>query len=140
MGYPKSLFTLKTTQALFTPVDGGEPLDFSDHINQITLNPSAGGTQFAVSGAKYVAASSWNIQLGLFQDLDKTGFLRFLFANDGKKYKAKFTFLQGQDALQATVNISPASIGGNAGTDLPTSSVTLEIDGAPEWVAPEATS
>lgn len=128
-----NLFAMKTTKATFTPIDAesGETVDYSDVINEITLTPSAGSTQMAVSGANYGGQASWSVNLGLFQDIEKEGLLRFLLENEGKKYTALFEFVKGKDPLEAVVTISPASIGGAASNDIATSTVTLPIDGKP---------
>lgn len=134
MAIPVQLFAMKTSTVKFTALEGSEEHDFSDHITNLTFNPSKGSSTPVVSGRKYSGKSSWSISLGLVQDLDQSGLLRFLMANDGKKMKLEVTFLDNTDTLICDVNIAPAGIGGAAGTDLPTSSVDLEVDGTPEWV------
>lgn len=143
MSIPSKLFTMTTSTVKFTPLnDTGEPqaesvVDFSDHIEQLTLTPATGAKKLVISGRSYGGSSTWSASLGLVQDLDAKGMLRFLMENEGKKYQVDASFQQGADSLRFIANISPASIGGSASTELPTSSVTLEIDGKPEWISSE---
>lgn len=133
---PTQLFAMKTATVTFTPLDGdGEGVDFSDHINELRLDPSRGSSQMAISGRKYSAPTSWTLSLGLFQDLDQTGLLRWLFDNEGEKFTMHATFLDGSDALEAVITASPAGIGGAASDQLATSTVSLDVDGKPSWIS-----
>lgn len=131
---------LKTASVTFTlQGEGNSPQDFSDHVNQIQLDPSkSSGTPFTSVSGKVINASSvssWAATLGLVQDFDTTGFLRFLLDNDGTKATMKATFETGTNPLECVVTLSAASIGGTADGSNLTSSVTLPVDGKPEFKA-----
>lgn len=134
---PKKLFAMKTSHVIFTPIEGsGEARDFSPQISELTVTVSTGTSVMAVSGHNYPGDTTYGANLSLYQDIDPAGFLRFLWDNEGKKYTMRVNFVDGADALEGTVTLVPAGIGGQASTDLPTSSITLTYDGKPTWVAP----
>ena len=134
MVIPLFSYALKTATATFTPLTGGAAAtDFSDHITSLQLTPSNPATVPVISGRKYSGRASWDAQIGLVQDLDGTGFLRWLFEHEGESFTANFTFADGSDPVTCEIVAVPAAIGGTAGDDLQTSSVTCPINGRPAW-------
>ena len=133
---PKHLFTLKTATAVFTSkADPENSFDFSDHITSLLLQPSAASATPVISGRKFAGQTDWAAQLGLVQDLDKDGFLRWLIEHEGETFTAHFTFADGSDPVKIDLTAVAAGIGGNANdANVAQSSVTLPADGKPEWV------
>lgn len=130
-------YALKTATATFTLEDSGAlAQDFSSHIVELTLIPTSDSTSItAIDGTTIQEASmsSWNGRVGLIQDLAQSGFMRWLFDNEGKKAKGEFTFKDGTDPLSITLLLRPSEIGGPAGGQISRSTVTLPGDGRPQW-------
>lgn len=127
---------LKTASATFT-LDS-QTFDFSDHISQIQVDPSTtSGSWTAITGKtiQSISASTWAATLSLVQDMAQTGFLRWLQTNEGRKVQATFTFEDGTDPMEVTINVAPASIGGQADGSTLQSTVTLVCDGSPQWLS-----
>lgn len=131
----ESPYSLKTAKVVITP-EGGTASDFSDHVGEITLTPTAQSASWtAVSGfvLQDVGKSTWACQLGLIQDLADTGLLRYLMTHEGEKALVEATLATGADELSFTVTLSPSTIGGAAGAEPLSGTVTLPVDGAPVW-------
>lgn len=130
-------FVLKTAEVLFFTLDaGGTESDFSDHIGEITLTPTAQtGSWTAVNGKviQDVAPATWAVQFGLVQDLSDNGFLRWLLQHEGEKADVEITFATGADLLSITVTLSPSTIGGAVGPNPLSGTVTMPVDGKPVW-------
>ncbi len=138
MSIPLFLYALKTATVKLSPLTGTGPVrDFSDHITSLQLVPSSPTKVPVITGRKFAGQASWDAQIGLMQDLADTGFLRFLYENEGEAFKAVFTFADGSDPIELELVAVPAAIGGNAGDDLQQSSVTCPVNGRPSWLTSE---
>lgn len=132
-------FSFKTGKVTFTEIGGTElSYDFSDHINQVSFEPtSATGTFTAINSSTLsdVSPSTWQATFGLVQDLDPAGFLRFLLQNEGKKFTVEIFFAGDADPCEIVLTARSAGIGGSADGNLATSTVTLPADGKPNFTA-----
>lgn len=129
----ESPYTMKTATVVITP-DGGAASDFSNHIGEITLAPTAqSGSWTAISGyvLQDVGKSTWACTLGIIQDLADSGLLRYLMEHEGEKAEVEATLATGADLLTFTVTLSPSTIGGAAGPNPLSGTVTLPVDGTP---------
>lgn len=134
MSKPKQMFAMKTSKVTFKTSSSGVT-DFSDAINTVRLNPSTStNTVPVISGNTWTdsSAATWTLELGLVQDLDPQGLMRYLFDQEGKEVTVYIELAKGSDAITCTVIASPAAIGGSAG-QIAQSSVTLAINGRPVW-------
>lgn len=129
-------FALKTATATFT-LDGAVDSDnFSDHIGTLTLVPASAAQSWTSINGKTIqdaSAATWAAQLGLVQDLDESGFSRWLLAHEGERATAVFTFKTGADTVTIEVILTPAQFGGTADGTLAQATVTLPCDGKPVW-------
>lgn len=110
--------------------------DFTAAVSQVQFDPtSQTGTWRGIGGnvRRAQSAAEWACQLGMAQDLAPAGLLRYLHDHEGESKPAVFTPKSGGPAVLATLLISPATIGGSAGADLATSTVTLAVDGKPAF-------
>lgn len=131
-----SPYTLKTASVIFQLSGATTSDDFSDHIGEITLNPSAqSGSWVGVTGntVSDQATATWAATLGLIQDLDDASLLRWLLTNEGQKATCTAVLASGKDTLTFTFTVTPAQIGGAAGSTPLSSSVTVPIDGKPAF-------
>lgn len=115
--------------------------DFTAAVSQVQFDPSTSASTWRGIGGNIVRDQSiaeWSVTLGLAQDLDPAGLLRYLLDHEGEEKAAVFTPTTGGPSVTADVIISPAAIGGTAGADIATSSVTLVVVGAPAFSAAAA--
>ena len=76
------------------------------------------------------SVATWAATLGMIQDVDNTGLVRWLITNEGKKCVLTALLTTGVTAT-ITVTLSPAQIGGPVGPGYLTDTVTLAADGKP---------
>lgn len=129
-----SPFALKTATVTLTV--GTEVSDFSDHVGEIRFTPSTSSSSWTAVSGKVIrdaSAATWEVALGLVQDLAPTGLLRYLQTHQGQKATLDATFATGTDPVSAVVTLTPAGIGGAADGNVNSISVTLPMDGDPEW-------
>ncbi|MGV8965339.1 MAG: IPT/TIG domain-containing protein [Cellulomonas sp.] len=110
--------------------------DFTAAVSQVQFTPATTASTWRGIGGnvlKEQAVAEWSVTVGLAQDLDPTGLLRYLLENEGLKKSVAFVPLAGGPAVNAMLIIAPADIGGSAGADLASSSVTLSIIGKPTF-------
>lgn len=119
--------------------------DYTEPVSQVQFDPSTARTSWTGIGGNTLAGQSpatWTCQLSLAQDLAPAGLLRYLLDNDGRKVEAILVPEADGPAIRATLVLAPATIGGSAGADVTTASVTLGVDGRPTfddaYVAPAA--
>lgn len=107
-------------------------------LSQVQLDPTVQtSTWSAINGDKRrgQARAEWSVTLGLAQDLDPDGFLRYLHDHEGEVVDAVLVpIAAGGVSVEVSLWIAPASIGGTAGADLAQSTVTLAVEGRPEFV------
>ena len=110
--------------------------DFTAAVSQVEFQPSTSASTWRGIGGNVVrdqSVAEWSVALGLAQDLDPAGLLRYLLDNEGETKTAVFTPTAGGPSVTADIIISPSTIGGTAGADIATGSVTLAVDGAPSF-------
>ena len=102
--------------------------DYTAAVTQVEFSPStATSTVRTIDGVahKDQSTAEWNCTIGFVQDLAPGGLLRYLLDNDGESKAVVFTPKTAGPSIAATLVVSPGSIGGTAGADLTTASVTL---------------
>lgn len=108
--------------------------DYTAAVSQVEFSPSTSSSTWRSIGGtvrREQSVAEWSCTIGLAQDLAPTGLLRYLLDNEGETKTAVFTPKAGGPTVTADLIISPASIGGTAGADMATASVTLAVDGKP---------
>ena len=102
--------------------------DYTAAVTQVEFSPStATSTVRTIDGVahKDQSTAEWSCTIGFVQDLSATGLLRYLLANDGQSKDVTFTPKTAGPSIDATLVVSPGTIGGTAGADLTTATVTL---------------
>ncbi len=128
---------LKTASVVITREGAPSSDDFSDHVGELTLTPtvsSVSWTGIAGNTVQDTAAPTWAATLGLIQDMDAAGLLRYLMTHAGEKAEVVATFKDLADTVTFDVTLVPAQVGGTPG-QFATASATLPIDGTPAWSA-----
>lgn len=130
-------YTLKTASVKFKIAGATDTDDFSKHIDEIRLKPTTqSGSWIGVTGnvVSDQSIATWKATFGLVQDLDTTGLLRWLLANDGKKADATVVLATGGGTISFTFTIAAAEIGGKVGSTPLSSTAEMAVDGTPAWV------
>jgi hypothetical protein len=102
--------------------------DYTAAVTQVEFAPStATSTVRTIDGVAHrdQSTAEWTCTIGFVQDLAPTGLLRYLLSNDGQSKDVTFTPVTGGPTVAATLVVSPGTVGGTAGADLATASVTL---------------
>ena len=102
--------------------------EYTAAVTQVEFSPStATSTVRTIDGVahKDQSTAEWSCTIGFVQDLSATGLLRYLLANDGQSKDVTFTPELAGPSIDATLVVSPGTIGGTAGADLTTATVTL---------------
>lgn len=131
-------YALKTLSVLFKRAGSADADDFSDHISQLAPAPTAASASWTSGNGKTIqrtAASTWQITLGLVQDLDPSGLLRWLIEHEGEQAHLLATFDTATDPMLAEVTLSPAGFGGTADGSIAATTVTLAVSGPLVWAA-----
>lgn len=131
-------YSLKTATAVFKIVGEAATSDFSSHISEVTFTPSTSSSTWTAINGNVISDGSiatWAAGLGLVQDLDAAGFMRWLLDNEGKRAEALFTFADGTDPCKIMLTLQPSNIGGAANGNVAEASVTLPCDGKPVFDA-----
>ena len=119
---------------LTAEVDGSADTDtLTPQVHEIRFSPATQSGSWIGIGGNVVADNSiatWNVTLGMIQDVAATGMLRWLLANEGKKADFVAGLVDGV-TVAFTATISPAEIGGAVAPGYLTSTVTLAMDGKP---------
>lgn len=113
--------------------------DFTEAVSEVTFTPSATVSTWRGIGGNVRRASAtaeWTLTLGHAQDLAPTGLTRYLLDHEGETKTVTLTPLTAGPSITADVIISPATIGGSAGSELTPGTVTLAVDGKPVFVDP----
>lgn len=108
--------------------------DYTAAVSQAEFQPSTSPSEWRGIGGNVItqtATASWVLALGLAQDDDPAGLLRYLLAHEGEEVAVTLTPVTGGTAWDATVIITPANIGGTAGADLAVAQVNLPVIGKP---------
>lgn len=127
-------FKTTTVEAV---VDGSADTDvLTPQVGELRFTPTTQtGSWTGVSGntVSEQSAPVWTVTLGMIQDIAATGMLRWLLTNKGKKAVFTAELVSGV-TVTFIATISPAEIGGApSGTPL-SSTVTLAMDGDPDFV------
>lgn len=115
-------------------VAGDEDTDtLSPQVHEIRFTPAAESGSWTGIGGNVVSdqgIATWQVTLGMIQDVAASGMLRWLLDNEGKK--CVFTALLTTGVtVTFTATITPAEIGGPVGPGYLTSTATLAMDGKP---------
>lgn len=111
--------------------------DFTAAVSQVQLDPSTQASTWRGIGGnvrRNQSKSEWAATISIAQDLAPAGFLRYLLDHDGESVEATLTPEDGGPAVELTLILAAGTIGGTAGADLATSSITMAVDGTPEFV------
>ncbi len=102
-------------------------------VGELTFVPTTQSSTWTGIGGNVVSDQSiatWAVTLGLIQDVDTTGLVRWLLVNEGKKCVLTALLTTGV-TVTITVTLSPAQIGGAVAPGYLTSTVNLAADGKP---------
>ena len=102
-------------------------------VGELTFVPTTQSSTWTGIGGNVVSDQSiatWAVTLGMLQDVDTTGLVRWLLTNEGKKCVLTALLTTGV-TVTITVTLSPAQIGGAVAPGYLTSTVTLAADGKP---------
>ena len=121
---------------LTAAVTGSADTDtLTPQVSELTFVPTTQSGSWTGIGGNVVADQSiatWNVTLGMIQDVASGGMLRWLLTNEGKK--CTFTALLTTGVTVTFIaTISPATIGGAVTPGYLTSTVTLAMDGKPTF-------
>lgn len=111
--------------------------EYSDHVSQVQFDPSVTRASWtAISGYSITgqSAPTWTCTTTQVQDLAPGSFARFLHDNAGTERLVRFTPTDGAEAIDAMLVLAPGTLGGSAGADAQTSSVTHGVNGSPVFV------
>lgn len=113
--------------------------DFTAAVSQVQLDPSVSASTFRGIGGtvrRGQGRAEWACALGLAQDLDPAGLLRYLLEHDGEIKSCTLVPTDGGPTVAVDLIIAPATIGGTAAADgsLAQSTTTLAVDGAPVFI------
>lgn len=110
--------------------------DFTAAVSQVQFDPAVQTTRWRGIGGNVISGQSvaeWTCQLGIAQDLAPLGLLRYLLDHEGETKQAVLVPEDGGPSITVELVIAPATIGGTAGADLTTSSVSLAVNGKPAF-------
>jgi hypothetical protein len=111
--------------------------DYTAAVSQVQLDPTTQASTWRGIGGdvrRNQSKSEWSCTLGIAQDLAPTGLLRYLLDHDGESAEVTLTPEDGGPAVEVTLILAAGTIGGTAGADLATASVTMAVDGTPVFV------
>ena len=116
-----------------------EENDYQKGVSVVEFSPSTslvtwqGGTPD--STFTFPGATAWNCNITYAQDWDTDDSLsRYLLENEGETVDVVFAPVNGGPSFKARIVIVPGGIGG-AVSAISTASVTLGVQGKPEYVA-----
>ena len=102
--------------------------EYTAAVTQVELTPATTtSTVRTIDGVahKDQSTAEWACTIAFVQDLAAGGLLRYLLDHDGESKAVVFTPQSGGPSIAATLVVSPGKIGGTAGADLTTATVTL---------------
>lgn len=109
--------------------------DYTAHVNQAEFQPSSSTGSWTGIGGNVIqdqSIATWTLALGLVQDDDATGLLRYLFDHEGEVKTIELAPRGvGGTKWTAEVTITPANIGGTASNTPVGSTVSLPVNGKP---------
>lgn len=130
-----TVLAFKTTTVQATVAGSSDTDILTKQVGELKFTPQTQtGTWTGVSGNVISDQSmpTWNVTIGMIQDIAASGMLRWLLTNKGKKCTFTALLVTGV-TVTFTATLSPAEIGGApSGTPL-TSTVTLAMDGDPAF-------
>lgn len=126
---------LKTATVVIAREGATDTDDFTDHVGELTLTPAGTAVSWVGIGGNTLqdqGVATWSATLGLIQDLDSNGLLRYLLAHEGEKATITATLKDAADVVTIDVTLTPTAIGGSPGA-FATGTATLPVDGKPVW-------
>ena len=111
--------------------------NFEEAVSAVEFVPTAQSTPFTAINGKTVTITgkaAWVVNISYAQDWSSaTSLARYLFDNETESAEVVFVPDDGSDSVEATVTLTPGSIGG-AANSLAVGSVSLGVDGKPELI------
>lgn len=110
-------------------------------VDSAIFRPTSKTSTWTGIGGNSITTTSpptWDCQLSYVQDLDPAGLAQYLHTNAGKQVPMTLTPVTadgepGADvAITAMVTIVPGQLGGKAGSDLASATVTMGVTGTPQ--------
>jgi hypothetical protein len=102
--------------------------DYTDAVSQAEYQPSTSTSPWEGIGGRVIQMTgnaTWQLVLGLAQDDDDAGLLTYLFENEGDVVTVVLEPVEGGAGWSCPVVLSPANVGGTAGSAVAVSTVTL---------------
>lgn len=127
--------TFKTTTVTAQVAGATNTDDLSPQIGELKFTPTTQSGSWTGVGGNTVSDQSvatWAVTIGMIQDIAASGMLRWLLANEGKKCDFVAELVEGEE-VNFTATISPAEIGGAPAGGPLTSTVTMAMDGKPDF-------
>lgn len=110
--------------------------EYTAAVSQVQFDPSPSSSTWRGIGGNVLTNQSiatWNAVLGFAQDLAPDGLARYLHEHEGETATVEFLPLADGPTITADLIITPGTIGGTAGADYVTASVTMPVQGRPEF-------
>lgn len=136
-------YTLKTGAFYVKLLSTKTISNFSLHVGECRFTPTTSSSAWTgMSGnvIQNVAKAQYAMTLGLVQDLESSGFMRYLADHDGEKAQCLVIFEAETEPAIVTVTLSPTEQGSKADGSIAESTVTLPMDGAPVYSPTAATT
>src|SRR6187431_2034507 len=131
---PYTMSTATLTIALDDLVPGD---DYTAAISQAQFNPTfSTNPWYGIGGhtLTFTSPVAWALVVAIAQDLAPAGLLRFLLDNAGQPATVTLTPLAAEDPITANVILAPGAIGGTADGSAAVATITMGVQGAPEFV------
>lgn len=110
--------------------------EYTAAVSQVQFDPSTSSSTWRGIGGNVLtnqSVATWNAQLGYAQDLAEEGLARYLHEHEGETAHVVFLPLADGPSIEADVILAPGTIGGSAGADFVTATVTLPVVGKPAF-------
>lgn len=111
--------------------------DYTAAVSQAQFDPSFSTNTWTGIGGdalSFTSPASWALTVGIAQDLDPAGLLRYLLDHAGETATVTLTPLAAEDPITATVTLAPGTIGGSADGSAAVAVVTMGVQGKPQFV------
>lgn len=111
--------------------------DYTAAVSGVTFTPSTSTASWRGIGGNTVSdvdTAVWACQIDHAQDLSPAGLTRYLLEHAGETVAVVFTPKSAGPAIEATITLTPAAIGGSASSaGIATATATCPVTGAPEF-------
>lgn len=130
-------YTMSTATITIQLEGGATADDYTAAVSQAQFDPSFSSNTWTSIGGNaltFTSAAAWALVLAIAQDLAPAGLLRFLLDHAGEAATVTLTPLAAEDPITAKVNLAPGSIGGTADGSAAVATITMGVQGKPEFV------